>query len=54
MKSHSIHYAGYSSLLNEYRGHISKRNSDAHPYKIPATVIAREIMEIGYRGVHIS
>ncbi len=30
-----------SSLLDEYRDYISKRISDAHPYKIPATVIAR-------------
>jgi hypothetical protein len=37
-------------LLDEYRDYISKRISDAHPYKIPATVIAREIMELGYRG----
>ena len=33
-----------SSLLDEYRDYIFKRISDAHPYKIPATVIAREIM----------
>lgn len=39
-----------SSLLDEYRDYISKRISDAHPYKIPATVIAREIMALGYRG----
>lgn len=39
-----------SSLLDEYRDYICKRISDAHPYKIPATVIAREIMELGYRG----
>lgn len=39
-----------SSLLDEYRDYISKRISDAHPYKIPATVIAWEIMELGYRG----
>ncbi|EFI5786350.1 IS21 family transposase [Klebsiella michiganensis] len=39
-----------SSLLDEYRDYISKRISDAYPYKIPATVIAREIMELGYRG----
>lgn len=38
-----------SSLLDEYRDYISKRISDAHPYKIPATVIAREIMELGYK-----
>lgn len=43
-----------SSLLDEYRDYISKRISDAHPYKIPATVIAREIMELGYRGGLIS
>lgn len=39
-----------SSLLDEYRDYISKRISDAHPYKIPATVIAREITERGYHG----
>lgn len=39
-----------SSLLDEYHDYICKRISDAHPYKIPATVIAREIMELGYRG----
>ena len=39
-----------SSLLDEYRDYICKRISDAHPYKIPATVIAREIMALGYRG----
>ncbi|SUI49282.1 Transposase and inactivated derivatives [Serratia marcescens] len=39
-----------SSLLDEYRDYICKRICDAHPYKIPATVIAREIMELGYRG----
>lgn len=39
-----------SSLLDEYRDYISKRISDAQPYKIPVTVIAREIMEPGYRG----
>jgi transposase len=31
-----------SSLLDEYRDYICKRISDAHPYKIPATVIARK------------
>ncbi|WP_153752554.1 MULTISPECIES: IS21 family transposase [unclassified Citrobacter] len=38
------------SLHDEYRDYISKRIGDAHPYKIPATVIAREIMELGYSG----
>ena len=28
-----------SSLLDEFRDYISKRISDAHPYKIPATVL---------------
>ncbi|MEJ1614790.1 IS21 family transposase, partial [Escherichia coli] len=27
-----------------------QRIADAHPYKIPATVIAREIRDQGYRG----
>lgn len=39
-----------SSLLDEYRDYISKRISDTYPYKIPATVIAKEIMELDYRG----
>lgn len=39
-----------SSLLDEYRDYICKRLTDAHPYKIPAAVIARKIMELGYRG----
>lgn len=38
-----------SSLLDEYRNYICKRPTDSHPYKIPATVIAREIRELGYR-----
>lgn len=37
-------------MLDEYRDYISKRISDAHPYKIPATVISRETMALGYRG----
>lgn len=39
-----------ASLLDEYRDYIRQRIADAHPYKIPATVIAREITEQGYRG----
>ncbi|HEC8324774.1 TPA: IS21 family transposase [Providencia rettgeri] len=39
-----------SSLLDEFRDYIRQRITDAHPYKIPATVIAREITEQGYRG----
>lgn len=38
------------SLLDEYRDYIRQRIADAHPYKIPATVIAREITERGYHG----
>ncbi|EOU6317542.1 IS21-like element IS100 family transposase, partial [Escherichia coli] len=30
--------------------YIRQRIADAHPYKIPATVIAREIRDQGYRG----
>lgn len=37
-------------LLDEYRDYIRQRIADAHPYKIPATVSTREIMEQGYRG----
>lgn len=39
-----------ASLLDEYRDYIRQRIADAHPYKIPATVIAREIRDQGYRG----
>lgn len=39
-----------TSLLDEYRDCIRQRIADAHPYKIPATVIAREITEKGYHG----
>ncbi len=30
---------------DEYRDYIRQRIADAHPYKIPATVIAREIRD---------
>ncbi|AJI90213.1 helix-turn-helix family protein [Yersinia pestis] len=39
-----------ASILDEYRDYIRQRIADAHPYKIPATVIAREIRDQGYRG----
>ena len=39
-----------ASLLDEYRDYICQRIADAHPYKIPATVIDREIRDQGYRG----
>ncbi|MCV5687716.1 DDE-type integrase/transposase/recombinase, partial [Escherichia coli] len=39
-----------ASLLDEYRDYIRQHIADAHPYKIPATVIAREIRDQGYRG----
>ncbi|MFA9342291.1 IS21 family transposase, partial [Escherichia coli] len=39
-----------ASLLDEYQDYIRQRIADAHPYKIPATVIAREIRDQGYRG----
>ncbi len=39
-----------ASLLDEYRDYIRQRIADAHPYKIPVTVIAREIRDQGYRG----
>ncbi len=38
-----------ASLLDEYRDYIRQRIADAHPYKIPATVIAREIRVAGLR-----
>ncbi|AJJ51386.1 IS21 family transposase [Yersinia pestis] len=37
----------HSWLIRDY---IRQRIADAHPYKIPATVIAREIRDQGYRG----
>ncbi|EKP9763972.1 transposase, partial [Escherichia coli] len=39
-----------ASLLDEYRDYIRQRIANAHPYKIPATVITREIRYLGYRG----
>lgn len=39
-----------SSVLDEHRDYIRARIQDAHPYKIPATVIDREIREQGYAG----
>ncbi|MTD86291.1 IS21 family transposase, partial [Escherichia coli] len=39
-----------ASLLDEYRDYIRQRIAAAHPYKIPATVIARGIRDQGYRG----
>ncbi|MEJ9852672.1 IS21 family transposase, partial [Escherichia coli] len=39
-----------ASLLDGYRDYIRQRIADAHPYKIPATIIAREIRDQGYRG----
>ncbi len=43
-----------ASLLDEYRDYIRQRIADAHPYKIPATVIAREIRDrgISWRNDH--
>lgn len=42
-----------ASLLDEYRDYIRQRIADAHPYKIPATVIAREIeTRISWRNDH--
>ncbi|EJU2685146.1 IS21 family transposase, partial [Salmonella enterica] len=39
-----------ASVLDEYKDYIRQRIADAHPYKIPGTVIAREIMAQGYNG----
>ncbi|MEJ5044925.1 IS21 family transposase [Pantoea nemavictus] len=39
-----------SSVLDEYRQYIQQRVREAHPHKIPATVIGREICEQGYQG----
>lgn len=39
-----------ASLRDKCRDYILQHIADAHPYKIPATVIAREIMEHGYRS----
>lgn len=38
------------SVLDEFRTYIQQRIREAHPYKIPATVIGREIREQGYKG----
>lgn len=38
------------SVLDEYRDYVRQRLMDARPYKIPATVIIREIRELGYQG----
>lgn len=38
------------SVLDEFRTYIQQRVREAHPYKIPATVIGREIRELGYKG----
>lgn len=38
------------SVLDDYREYIQQRIQDAHPLKIPATVIYREIVEYGYQG----
>ncbi len=39
-----------ASLRDKYRDYNLQHIADAHPYKIPVPVIAREIMEHGYRG----
>ncbi|WP_413741073.1 IS21 family transposase [Sodalis sp. RH15] len=39
-----------SSVLDDYRQYIQQRIQDARPWKIPATVIYREIVEHGYQG----
>lgn len=39
-----------TSVLDEHRDYIRMRIQNAHPYKIPATVIEREIREQGYGG----
>ncbi len=39
-----------ASLLDQYRDYIRQRIADAHPYKIPAMAITREIRYLGYRG----
>ncbi|WP_336717763.1 IS21 family transposase [Pantoea ananatis] len=38
------------SLLDPHREYILRRIADAHPWRLPATVIHREIRELGYRG----
>ncbi len=39
-----------ASVLDDYKDYIRQRIADAYPYKIPGTVIAREIMAQGYNG----
>lgn len=38
------------SLLDPHRDYILKRLAEAQPWRLPATVIYREIREQGYRG----
>ena len=40
----------YSSKLDEFKDYIDKRIRDAHPDKIPSTVILDEIKDMGYEG----
>jgi len=39
-----------ASLLDPHRDYIRKRLAEAHPYRLSATVLYREIRERGYRG----
>lgn len=39
-----------ASLLDPHRDFIRKRLADAHPYRLSATVVYREIRERGYLG----
>lgn len=39
-----------SSVLDDFRPYIQKRIHEAHPFRLPATVICREIREQGYQG----
>ncbi|AEE13732.1 Integrase catalytic region [Thermodesulfobium narugense DSM 14796] len=40
----------YPSKLDKFKDYINKRISQAHPDKIPSTVLLNEIKDIGYEG----
>ena len=39
-----------ASILDAYKEYIAKRVNQASPHNIPATVLLREIQELGYKG----
>jgi transposase len=41
---------GVPSKLDAYKGYLKKRVEEARPYVLPATVLLKEIQEMGYQG----